>query len=315
MLRSIRRIVPLAMLQLQRRHLRQSQSRQRTEGRSRTTADDLQLTCPYRATSLHQLPAQAQMLKARREENLQRCMGVVAMKSDWIRIAAEGAAALSMEAAAAVAAALAMEAAAETAMPQPRATPLPRFRTMGLATMSSSSAHPRLRLADHGRALLVSPAWPDAWPPAASAFLSRGNVTALHLRRAAEGAAETSEAVATAESEVAFHLRRPAEDAAERQQATSEATATAESGTARQLRRAAVGAAERQQATSEATATAESGTARQLRRAADGGAALRRSTMLHPPRKVGGALQLRQPRRSRTAADGGAALQLQRQQS
>ena len=304
MLRSIRRIVPLAMLQLQRRHLRQSQSRQRTEGRSRTTADDLQLTCPYRATSLHQLPAQAQMLKPRREENLQRCMGV-----------AEGAAALSMEAAAAVAAALAMEAAAETAMPQPRATPLPRFRTMGLATMSSSSAHPRLRLADHGRTLLVSPAWPDAWPPAASAFLSRGNVTALHLRRAAEGAAETSEAVATAESEVAFHLRRPAEDAAERQQATSEATATAESGTARQLRRAAVGDAERQQATSEATATAESGTARQLRRAADGGAALRRSTMLHPPRKVGGALQLRQPRRSRTAADGGAALQLQRQQS
>jgi hypothetical protein len=218
------------------------------------------------------------MLKARRQENLQRCMGVVTMKSDRIRIAAEGAAALSMEA------------------------------------------------VDHAATLLVSPAWPESWPPAASAFLSRGNVTALHLRRAAEGAAETSEAVATAESEVAaLHLRRPAEDAAERQQATSEATATAESGTARQLRGAAVGDAETMQHQPRrlATSAATGGTALGLRRAANGGTALqqRRSTMLHQSRNVGDALQLRQPRRvgqetqqtrrSMTAADGGAALQLQ----
>jgi hypothetical protein len=248
MLRSIRRIVMLAMLQLQRRHLRQSQSRQRFEGRSRTTAADLQLTCPYRATSLHQLPAQAQMLTARRQENLQRCMGVVTMKSDRIRIAAEGAAALSMEA------------------------------------------------VDHAATLLVSAAGPESWPPAASAFLSRGNVTALHLRRAAEGAAETqqpiatSEAAATAESEVALHLRRPAEGAAERQQATSEATTTAESGTALQLRRAAVGDAETMQHQPRrlATSAATGGTALGLRRTANGGTALqqRRSTMLHQSRNV-----------------------------
>ena len=262
MLRSIRRIVPLAMLQLQRRHLRQSQSRQRTEGRSRTTADDLQLTCPYRTTSLHQLPAQAQMLKARREENLQRCMGVVTMKSYRIRIAAEGA------------------------------------------------------------TLLVSPAWPETWPPAASAFLSRGNVTALHLRRAAEGAAETqqpiakSEAGTTAEREVA--LGRSHGPNRTLREATSEATTTAESGTALQLRRADVGDAETMQHGTAATSAVTGGTALRLRRAADGGAALQ-------PRNVGGALQLRQPRRvghetqqtrrARTAADGGAALQLQRQQS
>jgi hypothetical protein len=217
--------------------------------RQRQMLGYLQLTCSYRATSLHQLPAQAQMLKARREENLQRC---------------------------------------------------------------------------HRRGT------------------AEGNVTALHLRRAAEGAAETSEAVATAESGTARQLRRAAVGDAETMQHQPLATSAATGGTALGLRRAAEGAAE----SSEAVATAESGTARQLRRAAvgdaetrqhqprrlatsaatgGGGAALqlRRSTMLHQPRNVRDALQLRQPRRvgqetqqtrrSRTAADGGAALQLQSQ--
>jgi hypothetical protein len=174
---------------------------------------------------------------------------------------------------------------------------------------------------------------------------AEANVTTLHLRRAAEGAAETSEAAATTESGTARQLRRAAVgDAETMQQQPLAATggtalgprraiesAGAESGTARQLRRAAVGDAETMQQQPPATPATTGGTARHLRRAAVGDA----ETRQHQPRRLatsaatggGGAAltmlhdALRQPRRSRTATrrsrtttDGQLQSQLQRQQ-